>query len=127
MRIRLTFSKKEIIRFTGHLDLHHTLERTFRRARLPVVIQGVGGRDKVDAPTAGWENAKAIAVPSIGAVHAPEEQVAQERIADLGLGRAGPDDGDRGGSEEVVEIGWHGQSWLKLDPNMRIPFRFRAP
>ncbi|MEM7409965.1 MAG: amidohydrolase family protein [Myxococcota bacterium] len=30
------------------------------RSRLPVVIQGVGGRDKVDAPTAGWDNAKAF-------------------------------------------------------------------
>ena len=29
-----------------------------RASRLPVVIQGVGGRDKVDAPTAGWDNAK---------------------------------------------------------------------
>ncbi len=29
-----------------------------QRSRLPIVIQGVGGRDKVDAPTAGWENAK---------------------------------------------------------------------
>jgi N-acyl-D-amino-acid deacylase len=29
-----------------------------RKSRLPVVIQGVGGRDKVDAPTAGWDNAK---------------------------------------------------------------------
>ncbi len=29
-----------------------------QRARVPVVIQGVGGRDKVDAPTAGWANAK---------------------------------------------------------------------
>ncbi|MDE0887548.1 MAG: amidohydrolase family protein [Myxococcota bacterium] len=27
-------------------------------SRLPIVIQGVGGRDKVDAPTAGWEEAK---------------------------------------------------------------------
>lgn len=31
-----------------------------RLARLPVVIQGVGGRDKVDAPTAGWDQAKAF-------------------------------------------------------------------
>ncbi len=29
-----------------------------QKSRLPVVIQGVGGRDKVDAPTAGWDNAK---------------------------------------------------------------------
>jgi N-acyl-D-amino-acid deacylase len=29
-----------------------------RLSRLPVVIQGLGGRDKVDAPGAGWEHAK---------------------------------------------------------------------
>jgi N-acyl-D-aspartate/D-glutamate deacylase len=29
-----------------------------QKSRMPVVIQGVGGRDKVDAPTAGWENAR---------------------------------------------------------------------
>ena len=27
-------------------------------ARLPVIIQGLGARSKVDAPTAGWDNAK---------------------------------------------------------------------
>ncbi|MGI9432895.1 MAG: N-acyl-D-amino-acid deacylase family protein, partial [Myxococcota bacterium] len=31
-----------------------------RRSRVPIVIQGVGGRDKVDAPTAGWDRAKAF-------------------------------------------------------------------
>lgn len=31
-----------------------------RRSRVPIVIQGVGGRDKVDAPTAGWDQAKAF-------------------------------------------------------------------
>jgi N-acyl-D-aspartate/D-glutamate deacylase len=30
------------------------------RSRVPIVIQGVGGRDKVDAPTAGWDRAKAF-------------------------------------------------------------------
>jgi N-acyl-D-aspartate/D-glutamate deacylase len=29
-----------------------------QKSRLPIVIQGVGGRDKVDAPTAGWDNAR---------------------------------------------------------------------
>ncbi|MGH0029901.1 MAG: N-acyl-D-amino-acid deacylase family protein, partial [Myxococcota bacterium] len=29
-----------------------------RLSRLPVVIQGLGGRDKVDAPGAGWEHAR---------------------------------------------------------------------
>jgi N-acyl-D-aspartate/D-glutamate deacylase len=28
------------------------------RSRLPIVIQGVGGRDKIDAPTAGWDHAR---------------------------------------------------------------------
>jgi radical SAM-linked protein len=36
MRIRLTFSKTEAMRYTGHLDLHRAWERTFRRARLPL-------------------------------------------------------------------------------------------
>jgi len=31
-----------------------------QRSRVPIVIQGVGGRDKVDAPTAGWDRAKAF-------------------------------------------------------------------
>ena len=36
MRIRLTFSKTEAMRYTGHLDLHRTWERTLRRACLPL-------------------------------------------------------------------------------------------
>jgi len=29
-------------------------------ARCPIVLQGIGGRDKVDAPTAGWDRARAF-------------------------------------------------------------------
>jgi radical SAM-linked protein len=36
MRIRITFSKTEAMRYTGHLDLHRAWERTFRRAGLPL-------------------------------------------------------------------------------------------
>ena len=36
MRLRITFRKTEAMRFTGHLDLHRTWERTFRRAGLPL-------------------------------------------------------------------------------------------
>lgn len=36
LRIRITFSKTEAMRFTGHLDLHRTWERTVRRARAPL-------------------------------------------------------------------------------------------
>lgn len=36
MRVRMTFAKTEVMRFTSHLDLHRAWERTFRRARLPL-------------------------------------------------------------------------------------------
>jgi radical SAM-linked protein len=36
MRIRITFSKTIEMRYTSHLDLHRTWERTFRRAELPL-------------------------------------------------------------------------------------------
>ena len=35
-RVRITFSKTEAMRFTGHLDLRKTWERTFRRSGLPL-------------------------------------------------------------------------------------------
>ncbi len=38
-RIRINFSKTASIRFTGHLDLQKTWERTFRRARLPIAYK----------------------------------------------------------------------------------------
>lgn len=48
MRLRLTFSKTAAMRFTGHMDLHRTLERTFRRARLPLThSQGFTPRPKM--------------------------------------------------------------------------------
>ncbi|UCH60377.1 MAG: DUF2344 domain-containing protein [Anaerolineales bacterium] len=36
MRLRITFSKTELMRYTSHLDLHRAWERTFRRANLPL-------------------------------------------------------------------------------------------
>jgi len=36
MRLRILFSKTEAMRYTGHLDLHRSWERTFRRSRLPL-------------------------------------------------------------------------------------------
>jgi radical SAM-linked protein len=35
-RFRIHFGKTEAMRFTSHLDLHRTWERTFRRAQLPL-------------------------------------------------------------------------------------------
>jgi N-acyl-D-aspartate/D-glutamate deacylase len=39
-------------------DDEELLIRLSLSARMPVVIQGLGARSKVDAPTAGWDNAK---------------------------------------------------------------------
>jgi len=36
MRVRVTFSKQGALRYTGHLDLHKILERSIRRAELPL-------------------------------------------------------------------------------------------
>jgi radical SAM-linked protein len=36
MRIRITFIKNGAMRYVGHLDLHRSWERTFRRAGLPL-------------------------------------------------------------------------------------------
>ena len=36
MRVRITFSKQGALRYTGNLDLHKMLERSVRRARLPL-------------------------------------------------------------------------------------------
>ncbi|MFN2143920.1 MAG: TIGR03936 family radical SAM-associated protein [Anaerolineales bacterium] len=53
MRYRMTFSKTEAMRFTSHLDLHTTLERTMRRANLPLVYsQGFTPRPKLSLASA---------------------------------------------------------------------------
>jgi radical SAM-linked protein len=53
MRLQITFSKTEAMRFTGHLDLHRTWERTVRRARLPLAYsQGFNPRPKINLAAA---------------------------------------------------------------------------
>ena len=53
MRYRITFSKTDAMRFTGHLDLHTALERTMRRANLPLVYsQGFTPRPKLSLASA---------------------------------------------------------------------------
>lgn len=52
-RLRLTFSKTVAMRYTGHLDLHMAWERTFRRARLPLVYsQGFHPQPKIQLASA---------------------------------------------------------------------------
>jgi len=40
MRLRLTYTKNDAMRFTGHLDVQRTLYRTLIRARLPISFSG---------------------------------------------------------------------------------------
>jgi radical SAM-linked protein len=52
-RYRIKFSKTEAMRFTSHLDLHRTLERTMRRANLPLAYsQGFTPRPKLSLASA---------------------------------------------------------------------------
>jgi radical SAM-linked protein len=53
MRIRVTFAKTDHMRYTSHLDVHRTWERTLRRARLPLAYsQGFNKRPKINLAVA---------------------------------------------------------------------------
>ena len=53
VRLRITFAKTEAMRFTGHLDLHRTWERTFRRALLPLAYsQGFNPHPRLNLASA---------------------------------------------------------------------------
>lgn len=52
-RLRLTFSKDGPARFTGHLDLARTLERSFNRAHIPIAYtQGFNRRPRMSLAAA---------------------------------------------------------------------------
>ncbi len=52
-RYRLTFSKRDSLRFIGHLDLAKTWERIFRRAEFPIVYsQGFNPQPKMQLASA---------------------------------------------------------------------------
>ena len=53
MRVRVTFSKQGALRYTSHLDLHKMLERSIRRARLPLAYsQGYHPQPKLNLAAA---------------------------------------------------------------------------
>lgn len=53
MRVRVTFSKQGALRYTGNLDLHKMLERSIRRARLPLAYsQGYHPQPKLNLASA---------------------------------------------------------------------------
>jgi len=52
-RLRITFAKTDAMRFTSHLDLHRTWERTVRRAKLPLAYsQGYNPHPKINLASA---------------------------------------------------------------------------
>ncbi len=52
-RLRLTFAKTAAMKFSGHLDLHKTWERTLRRARLPLAYsQGFNPQPRLQLASA---------------------------------------------------------------------------
>lgn len=52
-RVRIEYAKTEAMRFTGHLDLYKTWERTLRRAGLPLAYsQGFNPRPKLNLSSA---------------------------------------------------------------------------
>ncbi len=53
MRLRITFAKTNAMRYTGHLDLHKTWERTLRRAGLPLAYsQGFSPHPRINLASA---------------------------------------------------------------------------
>jgi len=53
VRVRITFAKTEAMRFTSHLDLQRTWERTLRRAGLPLAYsQGFTPRPRIQLAAA---------------------------------------------------------------------------
>ena len=53
MRLRITFTKQGALRYTGHLDLHKMLERSIRRAKLPLAYsQGYHPQPKLNLAAA---------------------------------------------------------------------------
>ncbi|HLE51046.1 MAG TPA: TIGR03936 family radical SAM-associated protein [Anaerolineales bacterium] len=53
MRLRISFAKTDAMRYTSHLDLHKTWERTIRRTGLPLVYsQGFNPRPKLQLASA---------------------------------------------------------------------------
>jgi radical SAM-linked protein len=53
MRVRITFSKQGALRYTGNLDLHKILERSIRRAKLPLAYsQGYHPQPRINLAAA---------------------------------------------------------------------------
>ena len=85
MRLRLTFSKTPAMRYTGHMDLHRSLERALRRAGLPLThSQGFTKRPKIHLASAlplGVTGEAELADIWLDETVAPEEVLERIRAA----------------------------------------------
>lgn len=90
MRLFITFAKTEVMRYTGHLDLHLTIERTLRRAGLPLAYsQGYNPRPRISLASAlplGFTSQCEVAdVRLERTVPIPEIEAALKRASPPGL------------------------------------------
>ncbi len=87
-RYRVYFEKLTGMRFTSHLDLHRTLERTIRRARLPLAYsQGFNPRPRLNLASAlplGYTSEAEIMDIWL------EDSIAPERLLEALIGASPP-------------------------------------
>jgi len=109
MRIRITFAKTEAMRFTGHLDLHRTWERTFRRAGLPLAYsQGYTPHPRLNLgcalPLGFTSEGEVIDAWLEKQVSLPEIQAALERAAPPGISILAIEEASEGAATLQTEI-----------------------
>jgi radical SAM-linked protein len=93
-RLRITFAKTALMKYSGHLDLHKTWERTLRRARLPLAYsKGFNPQPKLQLASAlplGFTSAcEVVDVWLESPQDAAEARRALERAAPPGLALMG--------------------------------------
>lgn len=100
LRYRIYYAKREAIRFTSHLDLHRTWERTLRRARIPLAYtQGFNPRPKMN-------QSPALPLGCTSECEAVDIWLKEERVPDSILHDV----------EQVAPEGLKIQSVLQVDP-----------
>ena len=94
LRLRITFAKTEAMKFSGHLDLHKTWERTLRRARLPLAYsEGFNPHPKIQLaaalPLGFTSDCEVVDVWLEAPQSLDEARVALERAAPPGIALLG--------------------------------------
>ena len=101
-RYRIHFAKRDAIRFTSHLDLHRTWERTLRRARVPLAYShGFNPRPKMNQSPA-----------------LPLGCTSECEAVDIWLEEERPPDNIRHDVRRVAPEGLEIQSIIQVDPRL---------